>query len=322
MKLSVIIPVYNAQNTIEKCVESIVLQKSNWSDIEIIICNDGSTDNSQEVLNALSSQYNWVIVAHLEKKGVSEARNYALSKVTGDYVWFIDSDDYVSIDSLNLIYKSLYNSQIEVLHFGYLEETAVSFEKKLPKYNANIQIDGFEFLEKNDGRLYLWNNIYKHSLLLESKAKFQESVNILEDAFFNLVVFSNAKHVAYLPETLYTYCYNPNSISKNRNLDHLLKLGNSSKIIHFCIKKLRDSYNPGSREFSIIQDKLMHSVLGFFYSLMVQKYPKEYVISIYKLYSSEYLIPIKKKQNNLKIAFFQICVNLKFPFLMLCKWYN
>lgn len=319
MKLSIVIPVYNAEDSIVKCVESITNQESNWTSIEILLCNDGSTDSSILRLDELAEKHDTITVFHLENQGVYKTRNFALTKITGDYVWMLDSDDFISDNALELLFKIVEQKQIDVVHFGYFEQLSNGNTiKVLPPINEGV-INGFSFLEKNDGRLFLWNNMYSTQFLNQNQIRFLAKSVSLEDSLFNLTVFTKAKTIKYLHEALYTYCYNPNSISKKRNTAHILKLGESSKNVHLGTKELRDTFVTNSLEYNIVNERLMHSVQGFFYSLLMLKYPLVYIKHIFKLYESEKLIPLRKKNKNIKLKIFQQMINSKFPFLWLCK---
>lgn len=322
MKLSIIIPVYNAQEYIEKCIDCITSQRSNWSNVELVVCNDGSTDRSKEILDVLALKHSSLKLFHLDNKGVYKTRNFALSKITGDYVWMIDSDDYISENALSQLYNILSKESVEILNFGYFEQSAEGVTLKVLPPNTSKKIDGFTFLEKNDGRLFLWNNVYSVEFLINNGVKFLAKSVSLEDSLFNLTAFSKAKIVKYLNEALYTYCFNPNSISKKRNPKHILNLGESSKNVHLGTKHLRDTFIKGSREYIILDNRLMHSIQGFFYSLLLLKYPSEYISAIFKLYRAEKLLPINKKNDNIKLTIFQTLINLKIPFQVLSSLYR
>lgn len=322
MKLSIIIPVYNAAQFIEKCVKSICEQENHGFDLELILCNDGSKDNSLEILHILASQYSGITIYDNENHGVYVTRNFALTKATGDYIWLIDSDDYIFPGALNLLEAKVKNSYPEILNFGYVRENNDGTSTTVfPPKNESI-IDGITFLDNNDGRLYLWNNIYKTEFIKENKLSFLAKSVSLEDSLFNLTAFSKAVKVDYLNAVLYCYCYNQNSISKERSLEHLIKLGQSSMNVHEETQKLRNSFSKSSIPYKVLNKRLEHSVLGFFFSLMKEKYPNDYIKTIFSKYRENKLLPLREKNNNYKIDLFRKMINLKWPFLMLCSIYK
>ncbi|CAN1531697.1 WcaA Glycosyltransferases involved in cell wall biogenesis [Flavobacteriaceae bacterium] len=319
MKLSIIIPVYNAEKTINHTVQSILNQLNNRFNIEFIICNDGSTDNSLDILNNLASEHHEIKLFDNENQGVYKTRNFCFEQVSGDYVWFIDSDDLIIENALSIIYEKFNKEEFDVMNFGYVvEKQKDKIEKKFPPYFENC-IDGITFLENNDGRLYLWNNIYSINFLKGHSIRFLAKSVSLEDSLFNIEVFSKAKKVICLQKLLYTYCFNQNSISRTKSIHHLINQGTSSFNVHSSIQDIRNNYKINSKEFNVINVRLMHSVLGFFYSLLVEKYPLDYIKKMYVLYRENKFLPVKMKNISLQLFLFQYIINLRHPFLLLCK---
>ena len=110
MKVSVIVPVYNVENYLAKCLDSLVNQT--LQEIEIVVVNDGSTDNSQAVINEFQQKFPLLIKAFQKQNGgLSDARNYGISKVSGEYFMFVDADDYISTDTLKIVDKSINNDK-------------------------------------------------------------------------------------------------------------------------------------------------------------------------------------------------------------------
>ena len=319
MLLSLIIPVYNAEHTITRLFDSIMNQKTHSLKLEIIAINDGSTDNSLQFLNNLTGQFNELKVFSTQNQGVYKTRNFALSKIKGDYVWMLDADDYISLNAFYLIEKQLHEI-IDVLHFAYnIEDDSGSIRTQPTPKQSYSMVDGLSFLESNDGRLYLWNNIYNATFIKNQKLLFLAKSVSLEDSLFNISVFSRAKRVKYLNKPLYTYAFEVNSISRKKNLNHLLNLGESSYNVHMNTIKIRNSFMSNERGYKVINNCLSHSVLGFFYSLIVEKYPIKYVKKTYNLYKLQGLLPVKKYKGSMKVQFFKNLLNCKWLYLVLFR---
>ena len=319
MFLSIIIPVYNAEHTITRLFDSILNQKTHNLKLEIIAVNDGSSDNSLNNLNNYARQFNFIKVFSTQNQGVYKTRNFALNKVKGDYIWMLDADDYISSDAFHLLEKLL-SETIDVLHFSYYVEDKLGKTgvKLTPKKTDSI-VDGVSFLKANDGRLYLWNNVYNTNFIKKYNLSFLAQSVSLEDSLFNISVFSKAKKVKYLNTPLYTYVFQANSISRKKDLTHLTNLGESSYNVHLCTKKIRDNFMPNERSYKVINDCLSHSILGFFYSLIIEKYPFNYVKKMYYLYEMEGLFPVTKDKNSMKVQFFQNTLNCKWLYLVLSR---
>lgn len=116
-KVSIIIPVYNTENYLKKCLDSVVNQT--LEDIEIICINDGSTDRSLGILNDYAQKYSKIIVINQENKGVSEARNEGIEKASGEYIMFLDSDDYFQPQACETAYNSVNSSDYDLGIFGH-----------------------------------------------------------------------------------------------------------------------------------------------------------------------------------------------------------
>ena len=322
MKLSLIVPVYNAAESIERCVESIYEQENHTFELEIILCNDGSADNSLAMLDKLAAKYSEIQIFDHENQGVYKTRNFALTKVTGNYIWFLDSDDYIFGNALQLLEKKVENNYPDILNFGYVRENTDGTTTTVLPPKSEKTIDGITFLENSDGRLYLWNNIYKTEFIKKNNLSFLAKSVSLEDSLFNLTAFSKALQVEYLNASLYCYCYNTNSISKTKSLNHLLKLGQSSINVHTETQILRNNYDKSSKAYRVLNKRLEHSVLGFFYSLMLEKYPNDYIQTVFIKYKETKILPLREKSSNYKIKFFHTMINMKWPFLKLCSIYK
>ena len=115
-KITVIIPIYNAELYLERCIDSIVNQS--FKDIELICVNDGSTDNSEQIIKKYQDNHNNIILISKKNEGVSAARNIGLEKSNSDYIYFVDADDWLSPDCLESIYNAAISSQADIIYFN------------------------------------------------------------------------------------------------------------------------------------------------------------------------------------------------------------
>ena len=144
MRLSIIIPMYNVSLYVEKCVRSCLRQDIPYSEYEIILVNDGSTDNTLDIVQSIAREYPNIHIVDQENAGLSIARNVGLSKAAGEYVWFIDSDDWIEDNILSVVLEQCVGN--EVVAMGYIKA------HDNPVYNRNVDIrdkmskTGVEFL--------------------------------------------------------------------------------------------------------------------------------------------------------------------------------
>jgi len=208
-KVSIIIPVYNVERYLPRCLDSVINQT--YGDIEILCVNDGSTDNSGKILAKYQKLDSRIKIINRENGGLSVARNTALDCVTGDYILFVDSDDYVS--SL-LVEKSLENAlknDCDVVFFDYMSGSpdysdAISFstEDYLQYENKPFSIDSMEAESYKIIPCTTWSKLYKTSFLKDNNIKFVENL-YYEDFPFWAEVYTKAKRMTYLPIPLYYY---------------------------------------------------------------------------------------------------------------------
>ncbi|MBQ2873323.1 MAG: glycosyltransferase [Bacilli bacterium] len=206
MKVSIIIPAYNVENYIDKCLNSLV--KQSLKDIEIIVVNDGSTDNTQKVIDKYAKKYSNVIALEKENGGVSEARNLGLKKATGKYIGFLDSDDWIDKD----MYKKLYQKAISEDFDIVACDTEAIFPDKKQYISSNIKNDFVSNKELMiDAYAVIWNKIYKKDLIKE--ITFKKGMNFCEDVEFLYMVYSKAKKIGVIHEPLHNYLQREGSLT-------------------------------------------------------------------------------------------------------------
>lgn len=203
-RISVIIPVYNAEKTIVKCIESIVNQT--YKNIDIIIIDDGSKDNSYVICNKIAENYNNIKVYTQENSGVSKARNEGLKLADGEYVTFVDADDYLEQDDAYEKMMAFYKENFDLVMCGTTQS------KKIEKDMFFIKNDNLNYLfDKNYYRGFVANKIYKSIIIQKNNILFDEEIAILEDLLFNYQYMLNCNKTVYLKEKLYHYSINVDS---------------------------------------------------------------------------------------------------------------
>lgn len=223
IKVSVIIPVYNVENYLKKCLDSVINQT--LKNIEIICINDGSTDNSLKILEEYSKKDNRIIVLNQENQGQSIARNNGLKIAKGEFIGFVDSDDYISLNFYEKLYNSAkkYNSQIAVADiFRFCDKTnndkyILKIKKEENTVNKNLK-----FKYCNVPRCcYIWNKIYKREELLKTNIRFKENKKFEDVIWLHKILFL-LKGLSTI--TGATYYYRNNSTStvnlKNEKTDN------------------------------------------------------------------------------------------------------
>ncbi len=215
-RISVIVPVHNGQEYLTACIESIAGQT--YSDLEIIIVNDGSTDGTQAVCEELAGRYHNVKIITLPDLGVSEARNHALEQTTGNYVMFVDADDRLKRDTAERLYRILTKKECDVAGCGFSiwhteEELSRLMEDEPEEAERNLTIteyDGYRFLAEGilNGNSRCWSKLYRRETI--GDIRFRKDFTIGEDMLFLVDIQPNVRKAVEISYPGYCYYRNPN----------------------------------------------------------------------------------------------------------------
>ena len=214
-KVSIIIPVYNREEYLDRCISSMINQT--FSNIEIILINDGSTDGSAEICDSYAQKDSRITVIHKPNGGVSSARNAGLEIMTGDYLCFCDSDDYFAPEMVEKSLKQILAEDADMCTFNSYHNDNPSERKFFP---VNIEIEVFdcgrffaEYIHNGQAPYNVWSSIYKASLIKENDIRFCDYKRVFsEDSLFNLMFWSICKKYTHLDDCLYYYFRHENSL--------------------------------------------------------------------------------------------------------------
>ena len=206
--LSVIVPCYNGEKFIGRCLESLVNQT--LKDMEIIVINDGSTDNSQDIIDSYANKYHNIKAYKIPNSGIADARNFGVSKVETPYFGFLDCDDYTDVTMFEKMYNKAIetNAQVVVSNFYWVKGKKKKLEKEGP-YNTGKDMLIHLFA-------VLWNKIYDTAFVRSTNIRFP-SGNRYEDAYFLYCLAPNIERLAFVDEAFVHYVQHDNSITHNNN---------------------------------------------------------------------------------------------------------
>lgn len=199
--VSIIVPVYNGEVYLVRLIQSIMQQT--WSDYELIVIDDGSTDNSLALLTKMKESFkeeNKMIVIHQENGGISKARNRGLSEAQGEYIIFIDQDDLINNDYIEVLYNNIEKSRADIIISGF------------NKVSTNGKIIDKWILESEHGwsqyRITApWGKIYRKTIIENNDLAFLDT-KISEDMYFNLLFYSYSKKIVVISYIGYNWYYN------------------------------------------------------------------------------------------------------------------
>lgn len=235
MKISVIIPVYNAEAYLKQCIQSIMQQT--YQDFELIMVNDGSTDHSKDILEKLLPTNDKIKIINQSNQGVSGARNTGIIHATGKYIAFIDSDDFVATDYLESLMKAANNGKIDWVMSGtsFIQDNheinVVAMEEDI--WNRQELDSKFSYI---DNMTAIHGKLYKKEIIDRNHLQFDISMSWAEDRDFNIEFIKHIRTVHNIPYVGYTYNMDtPNSLSKK---DHPKKFINDciywNKVLTLC----------------------------------------------------------------------------------------
>ena len=262
-KISVIVPVYKAEAYLHRCVDSILAQT--FQDFEVLLVNDGSPDKSGEICDEYARKDKRVRVFHKENGGVSSARNMGLDNARGEWICFMDSDDYVKHDYLhNLLINSC---DVDGVICGFEVRSNREHIKNIICLKHIENIEDLEFiwitLGELDAEHYIWNHLYRSKTIKENGIYFRK-ISTGEDTLFNLDYFKHSKSIRLISYVGYVHYDNIGSLSKGYRVDY------------------KDFYNEYIRSFPLIFD-------------CKKKYVRKYYIHIRMSYLYGYIFNIKSE---------------------------
>lgn len=244
--ISIIVPVYNSEKYLRKCLNSIINQT--YRNIEIILIDDGSLDKSGEICDEYAKKDNRIIVIHKKNEGVSAARNTGLDVATGSYISFIDSDDYIDCDLYTKCMEILQKQNADMIKFQYYKtrqdgkvfssssNSLVGFISL--KDNNNV----FELIIKNNEFPNCWGIIYNYDII--KNLRYNQNLTVAEDWLFVFEAFCKANNIYVLENPLYYYIYNNNSITHELNIAKMkLKLVDHYNVEKYVAEKYLNDKN-------------------------------------------------------------------------------
>ena len=292
--ISIIIPCYNVEKTIKKCINSLLAQTH--ENIEIIAVNDGSTDDTYRVLQEEFKNNDKCILLNQSNSGISVARNEGMKIAKGEYYSFVDADDYVEPDYLEKLIESIKDNDLSICYYS---------SSIMKRQSSDIQTVEDVFREmmipENNIAAFAWNRLYKASIIRENSILFNEKVFVCEDVLFNYQYMQYVSKIGICREYLYHYVINSSSTMFRKafnekklsaNIAFKLMLDNTktkkykayveiaAMWFNLILKRqlYRSSYKPTSEELKTINKMLSLNVKAFMKSSIPVKYKLAYPI--------------------------------------------
>ena len=261
--ISVIVPVYNLENYIERCLKSI--QNQTYSNIEIIVVDDGSKDDSWNVINRIAKEDNRVIPIHKENGGVSSARMLGLANANGEWIGFVDGDDEIEEDMYEVLINNAFECNADISHCGYKmifnDGRITSFyDTKVKKIQDNTT-GVIDLLEGDLIEPGLCNKLYKKSLFED--IELDTNIKINEDLLLNYYLFKNSQLSIFEDLTKYHYLIRDNSASRSKLNDY--KIYDPIRVKEVILNDADDEYK------STAQKVFLRTLIYVYNSLIINE---------------------------------------------------
>lgn len=261
-KISIIVPVYNVENYLDRCISSILNQT--YSDFELILIDDGSPDSSPAMCDKYARENEKIKVIHKENAGPSSARNRGLELAQGEYVLFVDSDDFVEPEYIETLVTPAESGTADmVVSNAFLLDKGA--DKAPISSNESFVVDAKDFLKIGYGVMLgsIWNKLYCRAIIKENNITFPENMTLCEDVVFNANYFKHVKKIAYINKCIYNYCIDSQRehltvSSKTRSADNVFLIYDA---LEAAAKALGTDMNIYGRElferkFSALEERL------------------------------------------------------------------
>lgn len=271
--LSIIVPVYNGQNYLTECLESIV--SNDISQVEILLINDGSTDDSIKIIKKFSKKYSQITYYDRKNNGVSSSRNFGLRKSKGKWIWFIDCDDLIQKGSLKRIINFLTSTNLDIFIFQYIEfenSKEIIFSnldynsKKIDQYNA------MKTLIDSRYATFPWNKIFKKSLF--SNIYFPIDRNFTEDMAIMYKIYEKASSIFITSNCFYFYRQRNNSLVHTISREKL----KASALSHYEMATFFEQKYP--KLLPKLKQETVISIISYFHRLSLYEIREN--VNLYK----------------------------------------
>lgn len=233
--VSILVPMYNVEDYLARCLKSLV--KQTYEPIEIILIDDGSTDGTMDIARDYMRRYRNIRLFTYENAGISTARNRALKHATGDYIMFVDSDDYIERNMVQEMMKIMIKQGCDIVVCGFVHEWkyASLYRKVCPK-GTMTSLEALHSLVENKGmNNYPWAKLYKRSCFKD--VNFPEEVKGFEDTYTVFKSICNASRIGSTPKRFYHYCQRKGSLTNRMDLKTVYDMRRAYEYQAKCLKR-------------------------------------------------------------------------------------
>jgi glycosyltransferase involved in cell wall biosynthesis len=318
MFFSVIIPVYNTQAYLARAINSILEQDYSGS-VEIILIDDGSTDGSEKTCDEFAAKYENVLTIHKSNGGQSSARNLGLEIAKGEYIAFLDSDDWFDKDAFSVFHDILSKHKVSALSFGYKMrdgggEVIGKSETKTSRLNIVLGID--EFLKTDSFGPAPWQEIYSRAFLNNLHLRFLEGV-YHEDELFTAQASCCAENVYVIGYNGYNYFQSENSTMRKSETAHIMKRVENLVLIIDKLYEFKADFENDPIRKRILTARIIAQNFAIFRNLHFGNFPREWQKRIYEKLKRNKLYPLPAWRAGIRYRFYRFLTILHCPHFLI-----
>ena len=254
MRVSIIVPIYNSEKYLSECIDSILNQT--YPDIELILINDGSTDDSLKIINEYARNNKNIIVINQENMGASLSRKNGISKSSGDYLMFIDSDDYIEKDTIENLAKIIKRDRVDIVKYEFINRDSWINDILPGIYSDKLEL--YKKLLTTSDLNSLANEIISKKIINLDDSIFKIKSSVGEDLMMNLYFFDKAKKIEFINQRYYYYRINEDSSTNTYNINRVL---NFIKETNSLFEILPSYYKKWDLNDDSILDKIYFNII-------------------------------------------------------------
>lgn len=308
--ISIIVPIYNMEDYLDRCIISLLNQGLGVNEYEILLVNDGSKDNSLSICRKYEEQYSQVHLISQPNKGLSATRNLGISEAKGEYLCFVDADDYLEEKGLCALLPYCNNKNDLIRYWSRILQKATKDEDVNADGAITFEGKGIDYLRKYGLETFCWNYLYKKEFLISNKLKFKEGL-IGEDFRFMFDVLFCNPHIVSIAKRIYCYVIREGSITTNKSIENSRKWVKDLLESMSTIKNKIDSYkNVDNKLYEKCSLSLEQKMPSFFAKVLSSDYSLKEYKELINCCKSKNLLPLKYLGGSFRLSLSRKSISL------------
>jgi len=312
MIISFVIPVYNTEKYLKKCICSILNQEIDKSLFEIILIDDGSTDNSARIIADFACDYDCIKPIYTVNQGLGKARNIGIDLARGKYIFFVDSDDYILDDSLGKLIEIAKTQVYDIIGFDWnmVYSDGKTLKKRRKQDLYNVSVSGSAYLNSFNLSGGVWSYLFSATLLKEKPVRMPEEI-FYEDELFMPEAFTFANRVLFIDHTVYAYLQRNDSITHKKDQDSIDKKFKDCFYVLDALLNLLNQKNLSKIQQNGLKRKIAFFIVDIIINLICFRADKILIDHIVREIKKRKLYPMVKERYGFKYKTFRLFFNYK-----------